>query len=219
MGAPHPRLHPAPPPRRAAAARTGSFAAEILRCGPYRYYGLDRSPEMVAVARRKAETEAPEAVFAVGDFTQFTAPEPADAIILLYDGLNYVLHEDGLRGLFRCAFAALAPGGLFLFDQSTPANSINNEAYFEDAGDVGGIGYVRRSRFDPGTRLHTTTFDLSWQGRAFREEHVQRAYTLAEVRARIAETPFVEVKAYRDFSTRPATEAAERVHWILRKPA
>ena len=211
---------PAPETILELGCGTGSLALALQPLGDYRYTATDASAEMIRVARRKAELEDLPIRFEVADFAGFgeVAEAPADAVVLLYDGLNYLLEEADVRALLDAAFAALRPGGVFLFDQSTPANSINNDAFFEDQGAADGFAYVRRSRYDADVQLHTTTFELTVGGARFHEEHRQRAYALGEIRALIAETGFEEVGAYEDFTTAPATEASERVHWLLAKP-
>lgn len=196
---------------------TGSLALELQPLGPYTYLATDGSSYMIQVARRKEALAEAAVRFEVADFTDFRLSDPVDAIVLLYDGLNYVLEEADLRDLFRCAYAALKPHGVFLFDQSTPANSVNNEAYFEDEGEQDGFSFARRSSYDPERHLHTTTFDLTIAGTDYREQHVQRAYALREIRTLVQDTRFEEVAAYDGFTTEPATEASERVHWMLKK--
>lgn len=200
------------------ACGTGSLAFELQPLGPYRYAGTDLSSHMIHVAQAKADMYGVPIQFEVADFTNFRVDTPVDVVILLYDGLNYLLNEAPIRDLFRCAYEALAPGGIFLFDQSTPSNSINNEPYFEDRGRHDNFAYVRHSYYDRETRLHRTTLDMTVDGRHFREEHVQRAYELGEIRALLADTPFELLAIYDNFSTAPATEASERAHWIVRKP-
>lgn len=196
---------------------TGSFAFELQELGGYEYIGTDGSSSMIRVARAKAELYGVPIQFEVADFTNYRVDEPVDAVVLLYDGLNYVLEEEGIEALFRCTHAALRPGGLFIFDQSTPSNSLNNEPYFEDEGETDEFSYVRHSRYDPTTRLHTTTLDLTIGTRRFREKHVQRAYDLEEVRAIIDRSPFEVVESLDSFSTEPASADSERIHWVLRK--
>ena len=197
---------------------TGSLALALQPRGPYRYTATDASAAMIEIARRKAEREARPIGFEVADFTDFRVDEPVDAVVLLYDGLNYLLEAAQVRALLGCAYDALRPGGLFLFDQSTPANSLNNEDHFEDEGHARGFSYTRRSHYDAATRLHTTRFTLTVGQEHFHEQHVQLAYTLAEIRALVQQTPFAEVAAYDDLTRRPATDTTERIHWILRRP-
>lgn len=198
---------------------TGSFGLELQPLGPFAYVGTDRSEPMLRVAREKAALYGTPAQFEMADFTNYRVDEPVDAVVLLYDGLNYLLEPDPIRDLLRCTYAALRPGGVFLLDQSTPANSVNNEPYFHDEGEEDLFSYVRRSAYDRETKLHTTTLELTIGDERYLERHVQRAYTLAEIRPLIEETAFELVTVYDGFSTAPATEASERVHWVLRRPA
>lgn len=197
---------------------TGSLALELQPRGPYAYRATDRAPVMIAVARRKAQAADAAVTFAEADFRTFRVRVPVDAVLLLYDGLNYATAPSQLDALFDGVAKALRPGGVCVVDQSTPANSENNTAYFDDAGSADGFSYERRSTYDPANRLHTTTFTLSVNGRTFTESHVQRAYTRAEVEDRLAATPLRVEGAYDGFSLAPATDASERIHWVLRLP-
>lgn len=197
---------------------TGSFAFELQPLGAYQYTGTDNSAAMVHVAREKARLYGLPIQFDVADFTNFRVDRPVDVVILLYDGLNYLLEGESIKALLACVYDALKPGGLFFFDQSTPYNSINNEAFFEDEGEADGFSYVRHSSYDRSTRLHTTTFDIRVDGRTYFERHVQRAYDMSEIRALLKETPFEQVAAFDGFSMDPPTEASERIHWLVRKP-
>lgn len=195
---------------------TGSLAFELQPLGPYRYACTDASPEMLAVAARKADAFGGDVLFAEADFTGFSVDAPVDAVLLLYDGLNYLLDPAAFAGVFESVARALRPGGLFIFDQSTPANSLNNADGFDDEGEAGGVRYVRRSHYDPATHLHTNAFTFHLDGEEVTETHVQRAYTMEDVRARIPETFRVEI-ALDSFSDEVATHESERIHWILRR--
>lgn len=196
---------------------TGSLAVRLQPLGAYDYLATDRSAAMLDVARRKAARAGVPLRFGELDFTDFAVEEPVDVVLLLYDGLNYLLEPEPIRALLRCAYAALRPGGIFLFDQSTPSNSLNNTPYFQDEGGDRRFRYVRRSAYDAVTGLHTTTLDVTTKGRTYHERHLQRAYTLDALRALIAETDFAEIAAYDDFADAPADDATERIHWVVRR--
>lgn len=207
---------------------TGSLAIELHERVPFRYLGTDGSEAMVRVARAKAEMHGLDDPgrdpgralrFDVADFTDFAVDEAFDAVLLLYDGLNYLLDEADVAALFTRVHDALRPGGLFVVDQSTPANSINNEAFFEDDGSAEAFSYVRRSHYDRAARLHTTEFDLTVEGAAYTERHVQRAYTRQEIAALADASPLAVLAAYDGFSLDPATDDSERIHWVLQRPA
>lgn len=196
---------------------TGSLALALQPLGPYRYLATDRSAHMIHVARLKTVDHDAQVRFDVADFTDYSVEEPVDAAVLLYDGLNYVVEEEGLHGLMASTFEALRPGGVFVFDQSTPYNSLRNEQDFEDERRVDGFYFRRRSRYDAERCLHTTIFEMEYEGHRFREEHVQRAYEQQTIRARAKAAGFTIEAAYDDFTTLPAREDSERVHWVARK--
>ncbi len=197
---------------------TGSLAIELQPLGGYRYAATDGSAAMVRVAERKADLHGADVTFAVADFTSFQTDALADAIVLVYDGLNYLVEPVDVRSLFASAARAMKPDGIFVFDVSTPTNSANNEADFQDEGEAEGFSYVRTSRYDTDARLHTTDFELTILGQTFHETHVQRAYTLAEVRDLLS-PELEEVAAYDGFTDAEASEASERVHLVVRRSA
>lgn len=197
---------------------TGSLATMLQPKGDFRYLATDISAEMINVGRHKAEEEGVEVRFERVDFTDFEIDQPVDVILLLYDGLNYLLEIDPIRNLMRCVYSALADGGIFIVDQSTPSNSIRNEAFFEHSDRVGVFSYHRQSRYDEASRLHTTTLDISVEDQSFREEHVQRAYAKGEIGDLALEAGFELAEAYDGFSTSPGTDESERIHWVFSRP-
>lgn len=211
------RHHEAPDDIVELGCGTGSLAIELVRLGFPHVLATDRSRAMLDVAERKARKAGVDVRFGQLDFRDFALERRADVLLLLYDGLNYLLEEADIQNLFRSARAALADGGIFVFDQSTPSNSLRNEKYFEDRGEEGDFRYERRSRYDAQSRLHTTTLDLFVRGEQFREEHVQRAYEIDEIRALLQEAGFDILAFYDGFSLDEAGEGSERVHWVVRK--
>lgn len=196
---------------------TGSFAVEMARLGYDDYLATDISERMLEVARRKARAEGVDIDFERLDFSDFQLQPKPDLLLLLYDGLNYLLEDDEVRGLLASAERSMPDEGIFIVDQSTPSNSLQNRSLFDDSGKEGGFRYERHSRYDPETRLHTTTLDLFIDGRPFRETHVQKAYEMEEVRAMIDAAGLAIVAAYDGFSLDSANAESERVHWVLRR--
>jgi len=202
---------------------TGAFAVAFQPFGPspdgYAYRAFDGSEAMLEVARATARQAGRPVDFARHDFREAVPGAAADLVLLLYDGLNYLLDEADVAALFRHVRDALAPGGLAVVDQSTPANSIHHEDGFDDEGETDAFAYVRTSRYDADARLHTTTFTLEDDaGRQWTETHVQRAYTMEEVRPLIEAAGLEVVAAYDGFDVEPADEHTDRVHWVLRRP-
>ena len=202
---------------------TGALAVALQPQGPppggYAYRAYDGSPAMLEVARETVRRSGRPVVLGRADFLEPVPGPPADAVVLVYDGLNYLLELDHVEALLGHVRAALAPGGVAVVDQSTPANSVNHADGFDDAGETGAFAYVRSSRYDADARLHTTEFRLTTpDGRTAVETHRQRAYTLAEVGGAVRAAGLEVAAAYDGFETAPATDASERVHWVLRRP-
>jgi len=199
---------------------TGSFILALYRVGGYKQVGgSDRSEAMLAVARQKAQRFSAPARFWVEDFTRLSMDSPWEAIVLIYDGLNYVLHLEEVARTLQGIYHRVKPGGLFVFDQSTPANSLNNAGYFEDMGKLPAFSYIRRSEYDSEQRLHRTYFLMEYQGEQYLEEHVERAYELQEMAWAIEQTPFIVEGVFHEMTDQPGTEASERLHWVLRRPS
>ena len=215
-------------------AGTGTLAAFLQPMGPdeggFRYVATDVSPQMMARAGVKlAEMgeDRPPVQLAVMDARHAGRYHadfggPFDAVLFLYDGLNYLLDEDDVRALLAGVADALVSGGVFVMDQSTPANSINNEADFSDdgEGEVDGqpFRFVRTSRYDRDRGLHTTRLEMTHGDETHAEEHVQRAYSKADIERLVRESPLRIVAAYDGFSADGADDDSERIHWVLRKP-
>ncbi len=212
-------LYPNPHSILELGCGTGSFAMHLQPLGNYAYHGTDLCPEMIDVAREKVSEAGLSITFDIADFSNYKVEKPFDIVILLYDGLNYLTEKAQVASMLACTYEALKPGGIFFFDQSTPANSINNEEFFSDEGELDGFSYVRGSEYDRETRLHTTTFEIKTAGRTFFEEHVQRAYTLEDIQELILATGFDIEQAFDGFSSDIADDESERIHWIVRKPA
>ncbi|MGH9688731.1 MAG: class I SAM-dependent methyltransferase [Candidatus Acidiferrales bacterium] len=92
---------------------SGRWARELNRAG-YDVLGIDQSPSMIRLARKRA----PRSRFKVASLWNTSLP-PCDAITSMGECLNYCFdreNQQGLSDLFRRAYAALRPGGLLICD-------------------------------------------------------------------------------------------------------
>jgi SAM-dependent methyltransferase len=99
---------------------SGRWAAELNQAG-YSVLGIDQSAAMIRMAR----LAAPEARFQIGSFLKFDFPA-CDGITSFGECLNYCFDESNssrskLISLFKRAYRALRPGGLFVLDSATPS--------------------------------------------------------------------------------------------------
>ncbi len=77
--------------------------------------GLDRSPEMLAVASSKV----PGARLVQGDMTSFVLGQRFDVIVSVFDSVNHLLTFDAWISMFDAVHRHLEEGGLFVFDVNT----------------------------------------------------------------------------------------------------
>jgi SAM-dependent methyltransferase len=93
----------------------GTGAVLKILARSYDVVGLDLSPQMLAIARKKL----PGANLVHGDMVNFDLHEKFDVIICVFDSINHVLRFADWKQVFRRAALHLEKGGLFLFDINT----------------------------------------------------------------------------------------------------
>ncbi|MEP6619508.1 MAG: methyltransferase domain-containing protein [bacterium] len=99
---------------------TGQHAIRLARRG-YDVTGVDRAPEMLAIARVKAEQSldevAPQPSFVEGDVTSVRlGGSPYDAVLMMFAVLGYQVTNEAVRASLRTVRAHLRPGALFICD-------------------------------------------------------------------------------------------------------
>jgi len=96
--------------------------ARLLHDAGHEVVGIDLSESLIDMARNRV----PEAVFRVGSFATEDIP-PCVAVTAIGEVLNYAFDEANCTAvrasLFDRIYAALAPGGLLVFDMAGPARA------------------------------------------------------------------------------------------------
>lgn len=200
-------------------AGTGLLTEELLDQSDWQMTVTDGSREMLNVAAERLAGLEDRVTIADLDFSvPFELDATFDCQLLLYDGFNYLMHAEQVEALFQSVKRAGSPRGLFVFDQSTPHNSINNAEFFEDDGVEGELRYHRKSHFDVEVGVHTTEFEITGPGGTFKEVHQQRAWTRGQVIELLDRAGFEVIASLDGFSLDPAHDASERIHWVVRLP-
>jgi SAM-dependent methyltransferase len=107
------RYHPETASVLELACGTGSILARLTTGAELT--GLDRSPEMLAVAAAKV----PGAHLVEGDISSFDLGRHFDVVVCVFDSVNHLLDVGSWASLFACVHAHLAEGGLFVVDVNT----------------------------------------------------------------------------------------------------
>jgi len=199
------------------ACGTGMVGAEMAHRGIARVFGVDLSEGMARVA-----TQGGRLRVAVQDARALgLRPGTFDAVVSLYDSLNYILEPEGLLACFRGVHDCLKPGGLFIFDLNT-IRALALDLFTQDnLRSTGPLSYSWRSSYDEKARLCTVRMWFRWQSegeeREFVEVHRQRGYTEDEVHALLGEAGFTVLAAYDAYTFDPVHPRSTRVFHVAER--
>jgi SAM-dependent methyltransferase len=119
------------------ACGTGGIIASLA--SRYNVSGLDISPGMLAVARKKMPEGTP---LYLADMSRFKLNARFDAIICAYHGINHLLDFSAWKDFFGCAYEHLNEGGVFVFDILT-TSSLKEMASIPEIVQQFGENYLR----------------------------------------------------------------------------
>lgn len=94
---------------------TGGHAMILAKRG-YCVLGVDRSKEMLEIARRKASEANLSINFIEGDILDLSLQQKFDAVISMFAVMGYQITNKAISGVCKTAREHLSPGGIFLFD-------------------------------------------------------------------------------------------------------
>jgi len=199
------------------ACGTGKLLAELSRAG-YQMHGMDNSVAMVQCAAARCRQAGLCVPLWCGDMRAFSLQRQFDAVICLYDSMNYCRKTSEVVRTFKQVAAVLRPGGLFIFDVCTRWNCWRNFRNYVDKDECGSIVYHRHSYFKPVGNVQYNEFLIETRDeprQQFRELHVQHIYALSEIRKIATSGPWQELACFKDMSRRPGNERADRVHFVF----
>jgi SAM-dependent methyltransferase len=208
------------PPRRALDLACGTGAATLaLAAAGAQCVGVDRSPQMLGIARARARDRRLPVAFVEADLrrlppSELLAPASFDLVTCLYDSLNYLTGHDDLALALAGAAPLLRPGGRIVFDLNTEHEFLSWDEGDQVVHDGGGILVYNRLSYEPGARLahgkivwFVSDGARWWRGE---ERHVERAWSEPEVLAALADAG-LRLLARRTPRWEPALPEAPRV--------
>jgi len=173
------------------ACGTGTHCLELVRRG-HACCGVDISPEMIAIAKKKAANDdslVKDPVFLVQDMRSLSLDGGFDAAICMFGGFGYLDTDEDLSRFFSGLSSILLPGGLFLFEfwnigglKDTPYRTWRRVEIEE-----GTYHNLSESRYLPDRGIleismqHLLTRE-SAVAEDFTEDHSMRIYSLSEIR-------------------------------------
>ena len=199
---------------------TGSMTLELASRG-YDMTGVDCSPEMLDVARERAEILGRDVLWLMQDMTEFELYGTVDAAVSCLDCVNHLITDEELLSCFKLVHNYLVPDGLFIFD-------VNGKAKFENV--YAENSYVMEEEkafcvwqnfYDNDERLcdfAITLFCENEDGLYERYDDLQteRMYELSEIKSLLSEAKMEFVGAYSDFNFAAGTDENERIYIVAR---
>ena len=204
------------------ACGTGGLTLPLVRRG-YQMTGVDLSQEMLWIAAQKARKQGVGMPFIQQDMRSLHLHRQMDAVLATCDGVNYLLTDEDVRAFFQAAYATMRPGGVLIFDISTPwklENVLGNELIVEDREDV---TYMWQNRFSKKTGICDMAlcfFLLEKDGRYRRidETQRQRAHTREGLTALLSGCGYVDIHVYGNSRMEAPRDKEQRWHFTARKP-
>jgi SAM-dependent methyltransferase len=194
------------------ACGTGTLAVELAHRG-HTVLGIDLSPEMLALARSKAE-RVQGVRFEEGDMRDVAVTESFDIATCTFDAINYAASLTALERTLSSVHTAVRPAGWFAFD------SVTRRLFEEQNGGtfVRSIGRrrVRQTlRYDAATLAARTTFTFE-DGST--EVHLQRPWGLEELDGALERTGWRLHDVWSGFGgTRPGKRSQRLICTALRE--
>lgn len=205
------------------ACGEGTFAIEMSKKG-YNLTGIDRSHQMIALARQRALEEDAAVHFLVEDMRSLPYVEAFDLVTCFFDSLNYLLTIQDLSEAFRKAFNALRPGGFYIFDMNTiyglAVDWMRQETYIQN--ETEDFVEIHRQSFDYENLVATmevTVFSRKGEHWSrFDETHRERGYPIADLQFLLSETGFEIIGMYGSLKKRTEVQTnSPRVWFAARK--
>lgn len=107
--------------------------------------GLDISEGMLQKAEFNARQADADVCYICGDMSHFCLNRHYDLITCTFDAINHLLAYDDWEDTFRCAFAHLNDGGLFIFDMNTVRDLSENWDNIQVRKDASGNYVISKS--------------------------------------------------------------------------
>jgi SAM-dependent methyltransferase len=206
------------------ACGEGSFAVGMSKLG-YAVTGVDQSPQMISLAKAKAQAEGEAVEFYVEDMRSLQFDNEFDLATCFFDSVNYMLTVKDLDDAFQNAYQALKPGGFYIFDMNTifglAVDWMRAKTYIQNEGDD--FIEIHRQEYDYENQIATMhVIIFKQQGELWEridEAHHERGYPIADIQYLLTQMGFTIMGMYGSLRKRTeVTTNSPRVWFVVRKP-
>ncbi|MDO5041629.1 MAG: class I SAM-dependent methyltransferase [Peptoniphilus sp.] len=194
---------------------TGNFTQRLLHFKEITAFDL--SDEMLSIAYNKIKND--NVKFRKQDMRDFNFMEKFDMAVAVCDGINYVLEESEILGIFKRVYSHLEDEGLFIFDLNTEEQFQGFEGSYID--EVEDVFYVWENFYDKVDKINLYSINFFVREgdyyRRFYEEHYEKFYENQFIIKTLKEVGFKEIKTFNGYEFEENIEHAKRIVYVAKK--
>lgn len=202
-----------------AGCGSGEHVAHLDHSG-FTAVGLDNSPQMLDVARRRF----PKSRFILNSMEKFRPAEKFDAIFSLFGSVNYLLKDEELKAALYNFHTILDDDGVMILEvwHSFPLRLIKRKPLSNVASIISHERVIHRNR---GFRLlksdKKTIVEVNYiyniDGQDIKDRHIMRAYDIEEFRGFLKGSRFKIVDMYGDLGKSRVKDSTGRLIYVCQK--
>ncbi len=202
------------------ACGTGGVTIPMSKRG-YDMIGIDRSPDMLDIARRKEGAD--KILFLNQPIEKLDLYGSVGAALCMTDGFNYILSDKVLlNALTRLRTCFMDKGGVLVFDVSSEYKLKNLHSDKTFVYDTDDMFYVWENRYLEKKKLCDMTINFFKKGEKgytrICERQLQRARSADDIKNLLSAAGFVNIECYSSPSLSPFCEDALRLWFACENP-
>lgn len=202
------------------ACGTGNMTLPLAMRG-YEMIGVDKSHDMLTIAREKAQKKSADIIYLQQDLAKLDLYGSCGAFLCMIDGFNYILNPNTLYKIAeRIKTCFLDTDGIFIFDISSEyklKTFIGNNTFIHDGDNV---FYTWENKYYHNTKMsdmYLNFFVKSQSGyKRFGERHLQHAYSIDDIKKIFLCAGFSSVDAYSPLTFEPPKNDDMRIVFVAK---
>ena len=199
---------------------TGNVTEYLAKSG-YDMIGIDISEDMLNEAMNKRYDSGLDILYLCQDMRELELYGTVAAAVSICDSMNYILEYEELVDVFKLVNNYLDPNGIFIFDLNTihKYETMGDSTIAENREEGSFIwenSYFNDKKIN---QYDLTIFAKDEDNRytKYEETHLQRGYTLDEIKSALADAGLIFVNSYSAFTKNPVTDNDERIYIIAKE--
>jgi SAM-dependent methyltransferase len=191
---------------------TGKFGAKFSRDN-FQIFGMDNSIEMLKIARIRAYKNF--RIFCA-DMKDFSLLKKFDFIFSVHDTINYFLNIEDLSKVLRSVKKIMHKDSIFMFDITTEYNI--KKYFYNNKNDYSVMGkdIEWANEYDADNKLIYSLLTFKHNSFVDTEMHVQRIYSVDEIKNLLKRENFEIVDIFSDYSFDPVKEDSVMINFVTK---